>query len=742
MHPNCFIQSPFKILPTCCYLTQTAFLCRHSHQLCFPASYTRATLDDPKSASNANSVSDESTQQHLSPSTPEQDQSTQISDIDDLQFTINEPASGETLARQGISSHIDQPSKTDSQILDNDSKIPGDSIDTLLPADNTWYSITKSIAKPDTHGTLSGTADGKEKALDLRALDDAGRQVLAKGSYGSVVDVDVDDGGVLEEDEDNNNLFSGVGLDALIENDMLIDNLRTQLGIITATHVQLAAIPRILEKCDMVMQSYTGTGKTLAFLLPILDEMDTNDDTTHTIVVAPTRELAMQIMRECEKLTVGMDIRSQALIGGANPARQVERLRKATPHIVIGTPGRLAELAETGDLRARRVETLVVDEVDQCLIGEFGEQVRRLLKEVPRGVQKILVSATGDVDGVRTFAGELLRTPVLLRVGGVLRVPRNIIHWMCVVPSRLKIDTVRKLMFTDPQPERAIIFVDDPRRVDIVGERLWQMRIAVGALRGNAHKTERKEVLDAFRKGKIRVLVSTEVAARGLDVKEITHVINLDLPTDSDHYVHRAGRCGRVGKPGAVISIATSENAFVLKRMSKEMGVEIRRMEPRNGEYRDPVERSPNKRKHVQAIRDNDDMDDNNRNNSSLKQGMNSKKMGSRNEIRSNVQLKDGRSPRNRALGMLKNESEKRGSDEGKIRVGGKMSGGKLKKKEKRNNEKNNKREKVKPEKSEKVTPREQRIASLVAKRQRQDIKKRAVLEGWVGNRPKSQGGN
>lgn len=486
------------------------------------------------------------------------------------------------------------PPENDSQLLDSDTT-PVEA-DPALSEDDTWFALAQPIAKPDCGQPPPQTRTGiKDGVVDLLTIENAGRQVLAVGSYESVVDVDVDQGGVFEDDEDNNHLLSGVGFDALVESPTILENLSNDFGVATTTHVQLAAIPRILDGRDLVMQSYTGTGKTLAFLLPILDEIDTTMESTQAIIVAPTRELAMQISRECDRLIANTGIRNLPLIGGANPARQVEKLRKGgVPHIVVGTPGRLAELAEGGDLRIRQIDTMVVDEVDQCLVGEFGEQVQRLLRSVPKSAQKVLVSATGDVNLVRKFAGAYMDEPVLLRVVGALRVPQNLSHWMCVVPSRLKIDTVRKILFAEPKPDRAIVFVDEPRRVDIVAERLWEMGVTVGALKGTAHKIDRKETLDAFRKGRVQVLVSTEVAARGLDVTEMTHVINLDLPTDSDHYVHRAGRCGRAGKQGTVVSIASTETAFVLRKMSKEIGVEIRRMEVRGGEYREPLDRPVN----------------------------------------------------------------------------------------------------------------------------------------------------
>lgn len=466
--------------------------------------------------------------------------------------------------------------------------------DAHSPPHEDSITVSRSIAKQYSSQAGEGVSGAEEeRVVDLLAIESAGRDVLAVGGYESVVDVDVTKGGIFDDDEDNNHLLSGVGFDALVDSPTLLENLTNDFGVSTTTHVQLAAIPRILDGRDVVMQSYTGTGKTLAFLLPILDQVDQSAAITQAMIVAPTRELAMQISRECDRLITNTDIRNLALIGGANPVRQVDKLRRdGVPHIVVGTPGRLAELSESGDLRVRKLAALVVDEVDQCLTGEFGVQVARLLRTVPKSTQKVLVSATGDVSLVRNFAGEHMNNPVLLRVGGALRVPQNISHWYCVVPARMKIETVKKVLFASPKPERAVVFVDDPRRADIVAERLWQMGVAVGALRGTAHKTDRKETLDAFRKGRVEVLVSTEIAARGLDVLQTTHVINLDLPTDADHYVHRAGRCGRAGKPGIVVSVTTPENAFVMHRMSKKIGVEVQRMEVHGGEFVQPVQRS------------------------------------------------------------------------------------------------------------------------------------------------------
>ena len=416
---------------------------------------------------------------------------------------------------------------------------------------------------------------------------------LSDPAYSSVVDVNITTGGVLGiEDEDNNSLFAGVGFDALIDNEKILENLEKEFSITTTTHVQFAAIPRIQEGEDVVIQGHTGTGKTLAFLLPLLEAIDTEIPAIQAMIIAPTRELAMQIAGECTRLCTETGIVSMGLIGGANPMRQVEKLRKRSPHVIIGTPGRLAELEESRAIKLKQLKMVVIDEVDQCIENPFRESIENLLFRCPRRRQLMFVSATGDVPSVRQFSSRHMNSPILLRVGDKQMLPKNISNWYVVVPPRLRIETIRKLMFAEPAPTKAICFVDDPRRTEIVLERLHKHRIAAAGLRGNADKTERAQVIKAFRQGRISLLVTTEIAARGLDVRDVSHVFNLDLPTDADHYVHRAGRCGRVGKEGVVVSVATAENAFVINRLQKQLKVAITRMEPRRGEYAQPIERS------------------------------------------------------------------------------------------------------------------------------------------------------
>lgn len=460
--------------------------------------------------------------------------------------------------------------------------------------EDSWFTINTDEldAAAAERATALQEIAAEDGVLDLGAVDEVGRDLMSVAGYERVVNVDVDAGGALEEDEDNNDLLSGVGFDAVLDDERLVRIMRKDFGYKTTTHVQLSAMPRISDGSDVMIQSYTGTGKTLAFLLPIFETVDPESTAIQAVVVAPTRELAMQITREAERLCAGSDIRVMPLIGGANPARQADRLRFKPPQVVVGTPGRLAELEGNRVLRLRKCRTVVVDEIDQCMQESFVEHLEYLFTACPRDRQIVFASATGDNDAVRAYAQKWMRAPELLRVAGERRVPKNLEHWCTVVPARMRIDVLRRLMTTKDAPRQAICFVDNPRRVDIVCERLFEMKLAAGALRGNAHKLERAEVLRLFRKGAVPLLVTTEVAARGLDVPEVTHVFNLDLPTDADHYVHRAGRTGRAGVKGIVVSIATAETAFVITKFEKELDLEIKRMEPRGGVYAPPLQRT------------------------------------------------------------------------------------------------------------------------------------------------------
>jgi superfamily II DNA/RNA helicase len=359
------------------------------------------------------------------------------------------------------------------------------------------------------------------------------------------------------------------------------------MGITEPTEIQSAAIPPLLEGKDAILQAQTGTGKTLAYLLPVLSRLDPERKELQAIIVAPTHELSMQIVQVIRDLTEGSSLFAQQLIGGANVRHQIERLKKKPP-IVVGTPGRLAELITAGKLKAQHAKMVVIDEVDQLLDPTFRNEVIRILKAIPRARQTIFASATIPAE-VQDVARRWMNEPLHLRAEGPFKLPAGISHGYIVVEERDKLDALRRLLHAET-PKAALAFVNDASRMEELVSKLTFKGMHVAALQGGSHKLERAAVLKAFKDGKVQVLLATEVAARGLDVPGLTHVFNLELPTDGDHYLHRAGRTGRGGQPGTVISIVTERERFVIDKFAQALGIPFEKLETSHGKVHRPGE--------------------------------------------------------------------------------------------------------------------------------------------------------
>jgi len=417
--------------------------------------------------------------------------------------------------------------------------------------------------------------------------------------------------------------------------------------------VQSKAVPHILDGKDVVVGTYTGSGKTLAFLAPLVQRLleEDGDDEEELaqkqksqirgLIVAPGRELASQIADVARDLLDGTEHKVLLAIGGTTFARSVDRIRKDKPSILVGTPGRLAELfagrpgqqgsSSFGGRLAKSLgslDTIVLDEFDALLEykahREPTQALLQLLKSRKPDLQSILCSATAsdmllsgssDSESVKLEGylrpgyvhamadrDDVLVTPVSSAGGSAAeslsdkqndelsqttRVSRTVIHGVVHVPQkRFAIESLRRILHTDPLPQQILVFVDNSRKVSIVVEKLQKMGIVAAPLRGGAgsDKADRSEVSKALREGYVGLVVSTELAARGLDAPLLTHVINLDLPTDASHYAHRAGRCGRGGRPGVVINLTTSpQERHVPKKLSDQLGIEMYTVEPRNG---------------------------------------------------------------------------------------------------------------------------------------------------------------
>ncbi|KAK7271368.1 hypothetical protein RJT34_27199 [Clitoria ternatea] len=424
--------------------------------------------------------------------------------------------------------------------------------------------------------------------------------------------------------------FSELGLPHV-----LIERLEKE-GFTVPTEVQSAAVPTILKNNDVIIQSYTGSGKTLAYLLPILAVVGPLRDKVHegngdggesgkklgieAVVVAPSRELGMQIVREFEKV-LGMDNRKvvQQLVGGANRTRQEEALKKNKPAIVVGTPGRIAELSASGKLRTHGCRYLVLDEVDELLSFNFREDMHRILEHVGRRSgadpnqnsgkaerQLVMVSATVPFSVVRA-ARSWGCDPLLVQAKKVApleivspsepvslsrfppspnpnssmpsqaaaeSLPPALQHYYCVTRLQHKVDTLRRCIHA-LDAKFVIAFMNHTKQLKDVVFKLEARGMKAAELHGDLGKLARSTTLKKFKNGEVRVLVTNELSARGLDVAECDLVVNLDLPTDSIHYAHRAGRTGRLGRNGTVLTICEEPEVFVVKKMQKQLGIPI-----------------------------------------------------------------------------------------------------------------------------------------------------------------------
>jgi ATP-dependent RNA helicase DeaD len=348
------------------------------------------------------------------------------------------------------------------------------------------------------------------------------------------------------------------------------------------TPIQTAALPVLMEGKDAYLHAETGTGKTLAYLLPIFCRIDPTQAATQGVIVAPTHELAIQIHRQCGELAqnASLPVRSLLLIGGTSTERQIDKLKKK-PHLVVGSPGRIAELIAKGKLKAKFILSIVIDEADRLLTEESLPAVRDIIKAAPPTRQLIFASATRERESNDVIA--MLSPDLVMLEAGAAAVNENIEHLYLVCEERDKPDELRKLLHA-LEPERAIVFVHRNDQSEKIAAKLAHHHIAAADLNAALDKQDRKHAMDGLRSGEIRVLIASDVAARGLDIKGVTHIFNFDVPTLSKAYLHRVGRTGRAGAKGLAVSLVTEIEARVVPRYEDELGITMQRVRMRGGE--------------------------------------------------------------------------------------------------------------------------------------------------------------
>ena len=355
--------------------------------------------------------------------------------------------------------------------------------------------------------------------------------------------------------------------------DALVAGLAKQ-DITVPTDIQTKMIPAIMTGKDVVGRSETGSGKTLAYLLPIFQNIDPNVRGTQAIILTPTHELAAQVHRQAELLAknAGANVGCALIIGTARLQRQVERLREKPP-IVVGSTGRILDLIKRKKIQAHLVKTIVLDEGDRLLEDGNFAAVQAVIKTTLRDRQLVLLSASVGGE-TQQRAKEIMKEDALFVEGAsqVGQVPDTIFHYFIMTAPREKFLMLRKVLAGE-KPKKAMVFLNNPENIEVTVDKLNYHGIKAAGIYGQVGKLDRKTALDDFREGRVQVLVASDIGARGLDIPDVTHVINLDIPEDPTHYLHRAGRCGRQGQTGCAISIVTPYERRWIHKYEKVWGL-------------------------------------------------------------------------------------------------------------------------------------------------------------------------
>lgn len=345
--------------------------------------------------------------------------------------------------------------------------------------------------------------------------------------------------------------------------------------------IQEEAIPIIAAGSDLVGQAHTGTGKTAAFGLPMMDRL-AKGEIERALVITPTRELATQVADELYHLGRFAGIRTLTVYGGVGYGRQIALIHKGV-QIVVATPGRLKDLYKKGKIDVFNPEIVVLDEADEMLDMGFLDEIKEIFEYIPQNRQTLLFSATMP-EPIKDLANNILYQPEFLSVVGDSETTNNIIDQRYyMINENQRDEAIVKLLETE-ETNKCIIFCRMKREVDRLTEHLQALGFNAAGLHGDLEQRDREMVIKAYRRSETKIMVATDVAARGLDVKDVTHVFNYHIPFDPQSYVHRIGRTGRAGKSGQAITLVTTEEFRELQRIQKEVGAEMRLATIQNGD--------------------------------------------------------------------------------------------------------------------------------------------------------------
>lgn len=358
-------------------------------------------------------------------------------------------------------------------------------------------------------------------------------------------------------------------------NEQLIQGLEKQ-NITSPTKIQELVIPEAIENKDIIGESHTGSGKTLAFLLPLFEKIDTSKREMQALILAPTHELVMQIENQVKLLAKNSEIpvTSLAVMGDVNIDKQIKKLKDIKPHIIVGSTGRVLDLIKKKKkITAHTIKTIVIDEADNLLDNTSSAMVKDVIKTTMRDRQLMVFSATINSKTLAT-AKELMKEPVIFKNEEKQSLNPNIEHLYIEVDPRDKFETLRKLIAA-VNPKKALVFVNKGYEINIIKDKLTFHNKSCFAIHKGISKEQRQNALESFRNGKINILVSSDISARGLDINDITHVINLDFPKSSQEYLHRAGRTARGSHSGQTISLVSNKEKAAIRIYERDFGIKI-----------------------------------------------------------------------------------------------------------------------------------------------------------------------
>lgn len=375
--------------------------------------------------------------------------------------------------------------------------------------------------------------------------------------------------------------FNELGL-----NEKLINGLAKK-NITEPTKVQSLTIEKIIEHKDLLVNSETGSGKTLSYLLPMFEKINSAKKDPQVLILAPTHELVMQIANEAKTLAEnsGMDIATFAIIGEVNIQKQIKNIKSIKPQIVVGTAGRVLDLIQQKKLKVHEVKSIILDEIDSLITRKGEAIVEKIIKTTLRDRQLLGFTASLDKKS-ESFCDFMMKDMEIIKATDESVINPNIDHLYIYGDRREKFTNLRKSL-SSTKPKRSIVFVNDEDSIEVINEKLNYHRYKSVCISGKMSKEDRRNAMTAFRSGKANILVSSDLSARGLDIPDVSHIFNLDFPLSKNEYLHRCGRSARGNKKGIAVSIVTNQNLNTIRDYKRQFKINMKAVELKDGKFVD-----------------------------------------------------------------------------------------------------------------------------------------------------------